>query len=134
MFRDEWRWCHHKTEIGVDWAMFKRNFWRQVTCHDIYVLDECKIREAAIFGPYRSRTFTRSPRRKTLVVGSSSSGAAATAAPAGGAHDVASGAPSAIVVWCVAWRAGNCWMCRAALHVLCIVTTAAERNIKHTTV
>ena len=41
MFRDEWRWCHHKTEIGVDWAMFKRNFWRQVTCHDIYVLDEC---------------------------------------------------------------------------------------------
>lgn len=57
--------------------------------------------------PYRSRTFTRSPRRNTLAVGSSSSGPAAIAALADGAHDVASGAPSAIVVvWCVAVPSG----------------------------
>ena len=41
--------CHHKTEIGVDWPMFKHNFLagkgRSMTF--IYVLDECR-RKASI--------------------------------------------------------------------------------------
>lgn len=82
-------------------------FGGQGAVHDIYLRAGRMQKKSINSEPYRSRTFTRSPRRNTLAVGSSSSGPAAIAALADGAHDVASGAPSAIVVvWCVAVPSG----------------------------
>ena len=99
--------CHHKRRLELIGPCSNTIFWRARGGHDIYLRAGRMQKKSINSEPYRSRTFTKSPRRNTLAVGSSSSGPAAIAALAGGAHDVASGAPSAIVVvWCVAVPSG----------------------------